>query len=130
MSGFVAGQRWRYRTPAGFEDSRLVVGAVLAFASSPTIVCTSIYGAPQRLADGRVELVTIPFLPMTEDAVAATVVSPDGEQGVPAEFEPHFDAWRSDIRGLSYFTVSFEGFLDLMIARQMASMIGIDAQSA
>ena len=119
-----AGQRWTYRTPEGFEASRIVVGAMLRFAEHEPVVCFSVVNAPRRLSDGSIDTVTIPFIPMTEAAFHATVTGADGQADEPLpEFEPAFTEWRDDPRGLSFFTVPFEGFLDRMIALQMAAIL-------
>jgi hypothetical protein len=123
---FAAGQRWTYRAPPGSEDSRIVIGAVVAFAEGRTIVCCSVLAAPQRMPDGSIGRVTIPFLPMAADALAASVGSLDGEGAVPPEFAPQLAAWQADARGLSFFTVPIDGSLEGMIARQMAEIAGVD----
>ena len=119
-----AGQRWTYRTPEGFEASRMLIGAIVAFDGGPSILCCTVTDAGRRRPDGSVEAVTIPFLPMTEDAFRASVVAEDGVGAVDAQFAEAFETWREDQRGLSYFTVPFEGFLDRMIALQMAAIVG------
>ena len=121
-----AGQRWTYRAPAGYEASRIVVGAVVTFADHPAIVCCAVTGAPRKLPDGRIDTVTIPFLPIGEAAFHMTVVSPDGDAGVEESFATAFETWHGDGRGLSAFTVPFEGYLDRMIALQMAAIVGED----
>lgn len=122
---FAAGQRWTYRAPQGYAGSRLVIGAVVVFPDEHPVLCCSVFGAPRRRPDGSVDTVTIPFLPMTEGALAATVVQLDATDAQPA---PHFlealEAWQGDARGLTTFTVPFEGFLDRMIALQMAEIVG------
>jgi hypothetical protein len=130
MSTFATGERWRYRNQdAGMDDSRIVIGAVLAFPTGPTLVCCAVFGAASRRADGGLERITIPFLPMTQSAVAASVTQRDGEAFLPPHFQAQFDNWRQDTRGLTYFTVPFEGRLDRMIARQMAELIGTDGST-
>ena len=121
-----AGQRWTYRTPPGFGASRIIVGAVVTFADHPSIMCCAVTSAPRKLPDGRVDTVTIPCLPLGEAALRATIVSPDGEAGVDESFATAFEAWHGDGRGLSAFTVPFEGYLDRMIALQMAAIVGED----
>jgi hypothetical protein len=121
---FRAGERWVYRPPAAFAASRLVVGAVLTFEGREPIVCCAVTGAPRRLPDGSLDEVTIPFLPLTESALAASVVARDGESELPPQFAEAFRCWREDPRGLSAFTVPFEGPLDRLIARQMAEIVG------
>ena len=117
---FAAGEQWSYRAPEGFEGSRIIIGAIVTFAEREPIICCAVFGAPRRLADGRIEPVTIPFLPMLGSALAASVVAHDGEAELPASFPAAFENWQNDTRGMSVFTVPFEGRLDLLIARQMA----------
>lgn len=123
MSHLATGQKWTYRVPAGFEGSRVVVGAILSFADRERIICCSVSGAPRRLPCGAVDLVTIPFLPMTERAFHATVECLDGTDDLPLGFAGALAEWSDDSRGLTTFTVPFEGFLDRMIAKQMAAII-------
>lgn len=124
-----AGQVWSYRTQEGFERSRLVVGAIATFSDDSRIVCLSVTDAPQRQPDGTLVTVTIPFLPLSEAAFAATVFGLDAE--ADAVLDPGFaDAlanWSDDERGATCFTVAFDGFLDRLIARQMAAIVGADA---
>lgn len=126
---FQAGQMWSYRTRPELADSRLIIGALLAFESGPPIACCSVTGALQQMPDGSLERVTIPFLPMTVEALARTVLALDGEAPVAQAFAAHFASWHDDERGLSYFTVPFEGSLDRMIALQMADIAGDAATS-
>ena len=121
---FRAGDCWSYRAPAGFESSRIVIGAVLRFADQPSIICIGVPGAPHRLPGGGLRACDIPLIPMTEQAVAATVVARVGQAEPPAEFGAAFAAWHQDDRGLTVFTVPFEGLLDRMIALQMADIVG------
>ena len=66
---------------------------------------------------------TLPFLPLSEAAFRATVTELDGT-GEPADgFAAEFEIWRADPRGLSVFTVPFDGSLDRLIARQMAAIV-------
>lgn len=124
---FEIGQTWSYRAPAGFEASRLLIGAILTFHDHAPVVCCAVSGAPRKLADGHVDRVTIPFLPMAAEALQASVIACDGVAEPPDEFAAGLAEWRSDPRGLSIFTVPFEGLLDQMIARQMAAIIGHSA---
>lgn len=127
---FRAGESWTYHPPAGFETSRILIGAVLTFADREAIVCCAVTDAPRRNPDGSIETVTVPFLPMTATALAATVVSINGPAELPAGFADALNAWAEDPRGLSAFTVPFEGWLDHMIARQMAEIAGLDPSAA
>jgi hypothetical protein len=122
-----AGQRWTYRAPEGSEGSRLVIGAIVKFDSGQSIVCCSVMGAPRRQPDGTVSHVTIPFLPMTEAAFRGSAVNLDGADEPPASFAEKLQEWSDDPRGLTTFTVPFEGHLDRMIAMQMAEIVGQSA---
>jgi hypothetical protein len=125
--GLSAGQCWTYRAPNGFETSRLIIGAIVTFDGERSIVCCSVTDAPRRHADGSVETVVIPFLPMIEPAFRASVVALEGAAEPPPAFAAKLDEWCNDPRGLTTFTVPFEGYLDRMIALQMAEIAGQDA---
>ncbi len=128
-TGFAAGQCWSYRAPEGFEASRIVIGAVASFSAGRCIFCCAVTKAPERQPDGGFARVVIPFLPMSEDALAQTVTTRDEANPVqlPEAFANALATWRDDPRGLTCFTVPFEGHLDRMIAQQMAAIIGTDA---
>ena len=121
---FSVGQMWSYHARSEITDSRIVIGALLEFEASQRLACCTVLGALQMRPDGTPERVTIPFLPMTVEALERTVVALDGEGGVATAFAAHFDVWHDDPRGLSFFTVPFEGSLDRMIALQMADIVG------
>lgn len=121
---FSAGQLWAYSAPSAVADSRLVIGALVEFETGELLACCSVLGAMQKAPDGAVERVTIPFLPMTVDALRRTVTTLEGEGSVADAFASQFQAWSDDPRGASFFTVPFEGTLDRMIALQMAEIVG------
>ena len=120
---FRAGERWSYRAPEGFERSRIVVGAVVEFADREPIVCCAVTGAPGRRPDGSLDTITIPFLPMTSNALIHSVIARDGLEKLPGDFGTAFQTWRDDPRGLTAFTVPFEGLLEHLIARQMEEIV-------
>lgn len=122
MKCFAAGQSWTYRAPAGFESSRLIIGAIATFDGDRNIVCAAVTHAPRRHVDGHLETMTIPFLPMTDAAFKASVVELDGTADLPESFGPKLEAWSNDPSGLTAFTVPFDGFLDHIIAQQMAEI--------
>lgn len=126
---FTAGQCWRYLPPQGFEHSRIIVGAIASFSSDARILCCAVLAAPERQPDGTCAAVTIPFLPISEAAFRQTVtrLDDDAAMALPDGFVAALEAWRSDPKGLSCFTVAFDGFMDRMIARQMAQIVGTDA---
>jgi len=116
---FAAGQRWTYRAPQGFEASRIVIGAVVSFGEGQRVVCAAVSDAPSRGENGELQRIVIPFLPFSEAAFAATVLSPDGVDVPPPAFVDEFEAWMADPRGHTTFTVPFEGSLNRLIAAQM-----------
>ncbi len=122
-STFAAGQRWRYRAPAGFETSRIVIGAIISFEGHDPVICCMVTEAPQRGPDGEPCRVAIPFIPMARAAFEATIAGEDGTQSVSEAFRTSYEHWKADARGLSYFTVPFEGSLARMIAMQMAALV-------
>lgn len=117
---FAAGQCWTYRAPEGFEASRLLIGAIASFDGDRNIVCAAVTNAPRRHADGH-------FEPMTDAAFHASVVALEGTADLPASFGEKLEAWSTDPKGLTAFTVPFDGFLDHMIAQQMAEIAGQSA---
>jgi hypothetical protein len=122
-SVFRAGEQWTYRVVAGYAASRLMIGAVVTFNTGEPIVCCAVTGAPRQLPDGTIDTVVIPFLPMRASALLQTVIARDGAADLPSAFGEAFASWHDDPRGLSAFTVPFDGRLDLMIARQMKEII-------
>jgi hypothetical protein len=125
---FATGQSWTYRAPHGFEASRLLIGAIATFGEDRNIVCCAVIHAPRRHADGHFDMVTIPFLPMTEAAFEASVVELcSGEAELPGMFVEKLTEWINDPKGMSVFTVPFEGSLDQMISQQMAEIRGLSA---
>ncbi len=116
---FAAGQRWTYRTAAGLETSRLIIGAIVTF-SYGRIYCCSIAYAGRTAPDGHLERVHIPFLTLTEYALAYTVLTLDGTADLPPTFADKLQEWTEDPRGMSTFTVPFDGFLDHLISEQVA----------
>jgi hypothetical protein len=126
--GFAAGQSWTYRAPQGFETSRLLIGAIASFGGHRKIVLAAAVHAPSRHADGHLEMVTIPFLPMTEAAFRASVIALDDVPAdLPEGFAEKLEEWRNDPKGLASFTVGFDGFLDHLIADQAADVAGLSA---
>lgn len=118
-----AGQSWRLRSHDFEGEPRLVIGAILAFESSERVVCVSLIDAAPIAPAPDGSQRTITFLPLSEAAFRDSVTEVDGT-GEPAEgFAAEFEIWRADPRGLSVFTVPFDGSLDRLIARQMEAIV-------
>lgn len=118
-----AGQSWAFRAPPELAHSRLIIGAIVTFPSGERLVCCAVTAAYQRNPGGEVMAAAVPFLPLGEAAFRETATALDGRAALPEAFAAGLAAWREDPRGLSYFTVPFEGSLDLLIARQMAIIV-------
>jgi hypothetical protein len=108
---FAAGQRWTYRAPAGFEASRIVIGAVVQFGAHESVVCVAVAGAARQQSDGTAQPANIAFLPFSSTAFAQTVLSLE------------LEAWAGDKRGMTLFTVPLDGTVDKLLARQMAEIV-------
>ncbi|MCC7253422.1 hypothetical protein [Hyphomicrobium sp.] len=125
---FAAGQSWTYRVARGFEASRLLIGAVATFDGDRNIICCAAIHAPRRHADGHLDMITVPFIPMTDAAFCASVIALDESAAeLPEGFVEKFTEWSNDSRGLTAFTVPFDGFLDHMITDQLAELAGLSA---
>lgn len=120
---FAAGQSFRTRARSGVEPI-VTVGAVLRFAEGRTIVACAVSDAEAGRGDGAGAPVVIPFLAFTAEALAASIEGPAPVSPLPDAFGAAFEAWQSDPRGFSYFTVPFDGSLDRLIAAQMAVIAG------
>ncbi len=117
---FAAGQAWAYRSPEGFEHSCIVIGAIVRYEERESIICFCVYNAPRANGSASDDVVTVPFIPMSESAFAATVtalVAHDAE--LPEAFADQLHAWSNDERGLAVFTVPFLGFVNQMMTMQV-----------
>ncbi|MEL6372522.1 MAG: hypothetical protein AAFR04_00970 [Pseudomonadota bacterium] len=119
-----AGQTWHYRAHDHNARSVIVIGAIVRFEERAPIVCCAVLNAPDRGQDGKAQATTIPFLPLAYDAAAQTLTEPSAQEfDLPEGFVPALQAWQEDARGLTCYTVPFDGRLDRMIALQMASIV-------
>lgn len=118
-----AGQCWTFDTSHGFDDARIIIGALVSPASGERIICFSVTRAP-TVVDGGVQTdAMISFIPITESAFRHSVRACTGTAEPPREFADELYAWQADPRGLTIFTVPFDGCLDRLLARQAASLI-------
>lgn len=105
------GQSWIYEAPKGFEGSRIIVGAILTFASHEPVICAAVTGAPMLNGQGTVQPLTIPFLPFSKSAFEQTVVRLDGTQDLPSSFNDNYKSWKTDQKGLGFINIPFKGLL-------------------
>ncbi len=118
-----AGQSWQFNTSHGFDDARAIIGAIVSPSGGERIICFSVTRAPTTLDDGTETDAMISFIPMAETAFRATITNLEGTATPPPEFSDELAVWQSDVRGLTVFTVAFDGCLDRLLAHQAASLI-------
>ena len=65
-----AGQCWRFNTAHGFEDARLIIGAIVSPSAGERIVCFTVTRAPTTIENGVKSEAMISFIPMAEVCVS------------------------------------------------------------
>ena len=113
--GYSVGQSWKYEAPRGFEDSRIIIGAILTFASHEPVICASVTSAPMKDENGNVQPLTIPFLPFSKTAFDQTVIDLEGTTEPPADFRDNYKSWKNDAKGLGFINIPFKGLLRDMV---------------
>ncbi|MCF6199961.1 MAG: hypothetical protein L3J67_11325 [Hyphomicrobiaceae bacterium] len=113
--GYSVGQSWIYEAPRGFENSRIIIGAILTFASHEPVICASVTSAPMLDASGEVHPLTIPFLPFSKTAFDQTVLDLEGTKDVPEAFSENYKSWKRDAKGLGFINIPFKGLLRDMV---------------
>lgn len=112
---YAVGQSWVYEAPRGFEKSRIIIGAILTFATHEPVICTAVTQAPMLDANGNVQPLTIPFLPFSKTAFDQTVVDIDGSAKLPEDFKSHYTSWKNHQNGLGFIDIPFKGLLRTMV---------------
>lgn len=126
MVEFTAGETWTTRGVVDGPPPHLVIGAIIRGDDvGRSVAACAVWHAHARTPAGEWRTTTVPFLPLTLAALAGTVVDRAAPLAMPDEFMAEFEAWQADPKGLSVFTIPFEGSLDGLIARQMAAIIGV-----
>ena len=113
--GYSVGQSWIYEAPRGFENSRIIIGAILTFASHEPVICASVTSAPMKDALGEVHPLTIPFLPFSKTAFDQTVLDLEGMKDIPLAFGENYRSWKNDEKGLGFINIPFKGLLRDMV---------------
>ncbi len=108
---YSVGQSWIYEAPNGFEKSRIIIGAILTFASHEPVICAAVTDAPMKDEEGNVQSLTIPFLPFSKTAFEQTVIRVDGTAPVPESFRDNYKNWKTDSKGLGFINIPFRGLL-------------------
>ncbi len=115
VQSYHVGQSWIYEAPKGFEESRIIIGAILTFAGHEPVICAAVTGAPMKNETGDVHPLTIPFLPFSKTAFDQTVKSYDGMKELPASFRENYKSWKTDQKGLGFINIPFKGLLRNMV---------------
>ncbi len=108
---YVVGQAWIFKAPQVFKESRLIIGAILTFTSHEPIICAAVTKAPMSDLRGRVQAITIPFLPFSKIAFDQTVLNIDGSAPLPKDFKDHYTSWKNDRKGIGFINIPFAGLL-------------------
>ncbi len=107
-----SGQLWHYPAPEGFEDSRILIGAIEPYENGDDIVCIMVLNAPVPRRNGLISRATIPFLPFSKSAVEATVTELDEDGGeIPNDFHQAHQAWKDAPDGMEFFQVPLPALL-------------------
>ena len=112
---YTVGQSWIYEAPRGFEQSRIIIGAILTFASHEPVICASVTDAPMTNENGELQPLTIPFLPFSKTAFDQTVLHIDGTAVLPSSFRDNYKSWKTDQKGLGFINIPFKGLLRNMV---------------
>lgn len=125
-----AGQRWTFDATHGFSDARIVIGAIVSTGGGERIICFGVTRAPTTLDGGIQGEAVISFIPMAESAFKRTVQVCEGMSEPLDGFQSELQAWQNDPRGLTVFSVPFDGCLDRLLANQAASLINTRTSAA
>jgi hypothetical protein len=117
---FAVGQCWATQAATGPGRRLVTIGAIAVFEGGQRIICCSVEPDVGSAVDGGD---AIAFLPLSEEAFAASVAVRTGDREPIAGFAAQLAAWQGDPRGGRYFTVPFDGSLERTIARQMAAIV-------
>ncbi|TPJ23404.1 hypothetical protein [Mesorhizobium sp. B2-7-2] len=111
---FKPGQIWTYRgaVPA---SSRVIVGAVDSFdGNQQAIVSISVTDAP--IPTGEKQLQTVSHMPISAEALRASVVELEGVAPIPSGFENGYRQWRQayDSGKGGYFTIPVKEIVGIL----------------
>ncbi len=115
---YEVGQSWSYKTLPGFENSRILIGSIEEeIPEIGEVICISLTNAPMpSTASSAPEMATIPFIPFARDAIDQSVISLDGDEKLPENFEDLRADWKSETDGEDFLPVSVPVFLDMLVS--------------
>ncbi len=115
---YEVGQSWSYKTLPGFENSRILIGAIEEeIPEIGEVICISLTHAPMpSTASSVAEMATIPFIPFARDAIDQSVIKLDGDDTLPENFEDLRADWKSETDGEDFLPVSVPVFLDMLVS--------------
>ena len=115
---YEVGQSWSYKTLPGFESSRILIGSIEEeIPEIGEVICISLTNAPMpSTASSAPEMATIPFIPFARDAIDQSVISLDGDEKLPENFEDLRADWKSETDGEDFLPVSVPVFLDMLVS--------------
>ncbi len=112
---YAVGQVWTWPIPEGFEDSRIIIGAVETLEDGEEVICIAATAAPVPRREGKVARMTIPFLPFSKKAMDTTVLELDGNEGeLPEDFHLALQHWKMDPANRIFFQEPFPTLLSTL----------------
>ena len=117
QKNYEAGQSWSYETPPGYEDSRIVIGAIEEVEGVGEIICIRLTNAPlPSPGSSGAQKGDIGFIPFTREAIDKSVKKMEGKVEVGDDFEAIKADWLADTKGEDYMPIPVPLFLDMLAA--------------
>ncbi len=115
---YEVGQSWSYKTLPGFENSRILIGAIeKEIPEIGEVICITLTNAPlPNPGSSSPDKATIPFIPFARDAIDQSVIKLDGDEKLPDHFEDLRTDWKSETDGEDFLPVSVPVFLDMLVS--------------
>jgi hypothetical protein len=112
---YEVGQSWSYETLPGFEDSRIVIGAIENVPEFGEIICIRLTNAPLPLPGGSApDKADIPFIPFARDAIDQSVKKMEGMVETDPGFADLHKGWLAETQGEDFMPIPVPMFLDML----------------
>jgi hypothetical protein len=118
-NNYAVGQSWAYAARPGFEQSRIVIGAIEANADVGQVICVTLLDVPLIHAKGEPpQPSTIDFVPFARSAIDESVTgAPAAGQVSPIFAELHGE-WKEETEADDYLTIPVPVFLEILEAAE------------
>lgn len=116
---YAVGQSWAYAALPGFEQSRIVIGAIVANENVGEVICVTLVDVPLIQNQGAApEPATIDFVPFARSAIDDSVTGTPGQAAPSPIFAELHENWMEETEGDDYLTISVPIFLDILMATE------------